>query len=69
MSRDFTDDIDDCSEAIVGHTNWGFADSTLHKTVESIMSKRNGDSPKSDRIEYVVIFYKDEMEDEPHDEV
>ena len=69
MGRDFTDDIDDCSEAIVGHTNWGFADSTLHKTVESIMSKRNGDSPKSDRIEYVVIFYKDEMEDEPHDEV
>tara|TARA_R110000782_G_scaffold255856_1_gene344731 strand:- start:184 stop:393 length:210 start_codon:yes stop_codon:yes gene_type:complete len=69
MSRDFTDDIDDCSEAIVGHTNWGFADSTLHKTVESIMSKRNGDSPKSDRIEYVVIFYKDEMEDEPYDEV
>ena len=69
MSRDFTDDIDDCCEAIVGHTNWGFADSDLHKTVESIMSKRNGDSPKSDRIKYVVIFYKDEMEDEPYDEV
>ena len=42
MSRDFTDDIDDCSEAIVGHTNWGFADSTLHKTVESIMSIMRG---------------------------
>ena len=64
MGRDFTDDIDDCCEAIVGHRNWGFADSDLHKTVETIMSKRNGDSPKSNRIEYVVIFYKEKHEEE-----
>tara|TARA_R110002110_G_scaffold284279_3_gene498364 strand:+ start:1591 stop:1791 length:201 start_codon:yes stop_codon:yes gene_type:complete len=64
MSRDFTDDIDDCCDAILGHTNWGFADIVLHKTVETIMSKRYGDSPKSDRIEYVVIFYKEPQENE-----
>ena len=64
MGRDFTDDIDDCCEAILGHRNWGFADSTLHKTVENTMSKRNGDSPKSNRIEYVVIFYKEKHEEE-----
>ena len=28
------------------------------------MSKRNGDSPKSNRIEYVVIFYKEKHEEE-----
>jgi len=64
MGRDFTDDIDDCCEAILGHRNWGFADSKLHKTVETTMSKRNGDSPKSDRIEHVIIFYKDPQEEE-----
>jgi len=68
MSRDFTDDIDDCCEAILGHTNWGFADSKLHKTVETIMSKRNGDSPNSDRIAHVVIFYNDPQEDEDYEE-
>jgi len=62
MGRDFTDDIDECCEAILGHTNWGFADSKLHAKVETIMSKRNGDSPKSDRIAHVVIFYN-----EPHE--
>ena len=30
--------------------------------IETIMSKRNGDSPKSDRIAHVVIFYN-----EPHE--
>jgi len=25
MGRDFTDDIDECCEAIVGHRNWAFA--------------------------------------------
>jgi len=69
MSRDFTDDIDECCEAILGHTNWGFADSKLHKTVETIMSKRNGDSPNSDRIAHVVIFYNDPHEgDEDYEE-
>ena len=63
MGRDFTDDIDDCCEKTLGHRNWGFADSTLHKTVETIMSNRNGDSPKSDRIEHVVIFYKEPQEE------
>jgi len=68
MSRDFTDDIDDCCEAILGHRNWGFADSKLHAKVESIMSKRNGDSPNSDRIAHVVIFYNDPQEDENYEE-
>jgi hypothetical protein len=60
VSRDFTDDIDDCCNAIVGHTNWEFADKPL---VEKIMSKRNGDHPNSDRIKCVVIFYNEEHED------
>jgi len=69
MGRDFTDDIDECCEAILGHTNWGFADSKLHAKVETIMSKRNGDSPNSDRIAHVVIFYNDPHEgDEDYEE-
>lgn len=66
MGRDFTDDIDDCSEAIVGHTNWVFADKSDY---EKIMSQRNGDHPNSDRIHSIVVFYNDEMEDEPYDGV
>ena len=66
MGRDFTDDIDDCSEAIVGHTNWAYADKSDY---EKIMSQRNGDHPNSDRIHSIVVFYNDEMEDEPYDGV
>ena len=60
MGYDFTDSIDECCEAIVGHTNWGFADKSDY---EKIMSRRNGDHPNSDRIHSIVIFYNDE-EDE-----
>ena len=61
MSRDITDNIDDLCEEAVGHRNWEFADSDLHKTVETIMSKRNSDSG---RIEHIVIFYKEPYEEE-----
>jgi hypothetical protein len=57
MGYDFTDSIDECCEAIVGHRNWGFADKADY---EKIMSRRNGDSPRSDRIHSIVVFYNDE---------
>ena len=38
MSRDFTDDIDDCCNAIVGHTNWAFADKPLVEKIIFIVS-------------------------------
>tara|TARA_R110001606_G_scaffold2569_1_gene11188 strand:+ start:214 stop:390 length:177 start_codon:yes stop_codon:yes gene_type:complete len=53
MGRDFTDDIDDCCEAIVGHTNWGFVDTELNK------------DPK---VKCVVVFYKEPDEDEDEEE-
>jgi len=47
MSRDFTDDIDDCCEAILGHTNWGFLSTKdLNKTLEG------------EEVAHIVIFYK-----------
>tara|TARA_R110001606_G_scaffold306128_3_gene453353 strand:- start:267 stop:566 length:300 start_codon:yes stop_codon:yes gene_type:complete len=61
MGYDFTDSIDECCEAIVGHTNWGFADKSDY---EKIMSRRNGDHPNSDRIHSIVIFYNDEEDEE-----
>jgi len=51
MGRDFTDDIDDCCEAMLGHTNWGFMDTELDKDVTHKLRK----DPK---IKYVVVFYK-----------
>jgi len=56
MGRDFTDDIDDCCEAMLGHTNWGFMDTELDKDVTYKLRK----DPK---IKYVVVFYKDSYED------
>jgi len=49
MSRDFTDDIDDFCEAMLGHTNWGFVDTELNE------------DPK---VKWVVVFYKEPCEEE-----
>jgi len=39
MGRDFTDDIDECCEAILGHTNWGFADSNSMQKLKLLCQK------------------------------
>jgi hypothetical protein len=57
MGRDFTDDIDDCCQAIVGHTNWGFSDTELDKDVAHRLRK----DPK---IRCVVVFYKEPCEED-----
>tara|TARA_R110000823_G_scaffold301964_1_gene423052 strand:- start:44 stop:244 length:201 start_codon:yes stop_codon:yes gene_type:complete len=56
----YADAIDYCCKDMTGHNNWAYADKKL---VETIMSKRNGDHPRSDRIHSVVIFYNDEIEE------
>ena len=51
------------SDHISGIASITLAAQASYKTVETIMSNRNGDSPKSDRIEHVVIFYKEPQEE------
>ena len=61
MSRYNSDAIDECCEEVTGHTNWSYADKSDY---EKIMSRRNGDSPHSDRIHSIVVFYNDEEMDD-----
>lgn len=57
MSRDSSDYLDDACEEMLGHTNWAYADKSDY---EKITSTRNGDSPHSDRIHSIVVFYNEE---------
>ena len=54
MSRDFTDDIDDCCEAILGHTNWGFL-STQDLNKERYIRHM---TLEGEEVAHIVVFYK-----------
>ena len=59
MSRDFTDDIDDCCEAIVGHKNWAFAQTqSPHQMIEY---------RKTNAIAHTVIFFNNDVSHEEKD--
>ena len=55
MSRDFTDDIDECCKAIVGHTNWAFAQT---QSPDQMIEYR-----KTNAIAHNVIFFNKPAED------
>ena len=55
MSRDFTDDIDECCKAIVGHTNWAFAQT---QSPDQMIEYR-----KTNAIAHTVIFFNKPAED------
>jgi|TARA_R110000803_G_scaffold62058_1_gene122237 hypothetical protein len=55
MGRDFTDDIDECCEAIVGHRNWAFAQT---QSPGQMVEYR-----KTNAIAHTVIFFNDPAED------
>jgi len=60
MGRDFTDDIDECCEAIVGHRNWAFAQTqSPNQMVEY---------KKTDAIAHTVIFFNEPAVDEEEEE-
>ena len=56
MSRDITDDIDDCCKAIVGHTNWAFAQT---QSPFQMIEYRN-----TNAIAHTVIFFNNALTDE-----
>ena len=60
MSRYNSDAIDDACEQNLGHTNWRYADT---QDLEKIIAERKGDVPKGEEIDCIVIFYKNDMED------
>jgi hypothetical protein len=60
MTKYDSDTIDQACEEIVGHTNWKYADT---QDLENIIAERKGDVPKGEEIEHIVIFYKNEEED------
>ena len=55
MGRDFTDDIDECCEAIVGHRNWAFAQT---QSPGQMVEYR-----KTNAIAHTVIFFNEPAED------
>ena len=55
MSRDFTDDIDECCKAIVGHTNWAFAQT---QSPDQMIEYR-----KTNAIAHNVIFFNEPAKD------
>ncbi len=54
MALDVTDHIDEACLGYLGHTNWGFADSSTLKRI-----KANNEQ----EVEMVVVFYKQEEKD------
>ena len=60
MSRYDSDVIDDACEQNLGHTNWRYADT---QDLEKIIAERKGDVPKGEEIDCIVIFYKNDVED------
>ncbi len=60
MSRYNSDAIDDACEQNLGHTNWRYADT---QDLEKIIAEREGDVPKGEEIDCIVIFYKNDVED------
>ncbi len=60
MSRYNSDAIDDACEQNLGHTNWSYADT---QDLEKIIAERKGDVPKGEEIDCIVIFYKNDVED------
>ena len=60
MSRFYSDAIDEACEEILGHTNWKYADT---QDLEEIIAERKGDVPKGEEIDCIVIFYKNEKEE------
>ena len=61
MAKYDSDALDQACEEIVGHTNWKYADT---QDLENIIAERKGDVPKGEAIEHIVIFYKNDEEDE-----
>ena len=57
MSRDFTDDIDECCEAILGHNNWGFL---YTPDIENYGRKIKNNPTKGVEIAHIVVFYKNQ---------
>ena len=60
MSRYNSDAIDDACEQNLGYTNWSYADT---QDLEKIIAERKGDVPKGEEIDCIVIFYKNDVED------
>ncbi len=60
MAKYDSDALDQACEEIVGHTNWKYADT---QDLENIIAERKGDVPKGEKIEHIVIFYKNDEED------
>lgn len=60
MSRYNSDAIDDACEQNLGHTNWRYADT---QDLEKIIAERKDDVPKGEEIDCIVIFYKNDVED------
>lgn len=56
MSKYDSDAIDECCDQMLGHTNWSYADTG---DLENIISERNGEIPKGQKIEHIVVFYKE----------
>ena len=65
MGRFHSDAIDEACEENLGHTHWKYADT---QDLENIIAERNGDIPKGADIDHIVIFYKNE-EEENEDEI
>ena len=60
MTKYDSDAIDEACEEILGHTNWKYADT---QDLEEIIAERKGDVPKGEEIDHIVIFYKNEKEE------
>ena len=60
MTKYDSDAIDEACEEILGHTNWKYADT---QDLEKIIAERKGDVPKGEEIDHIVIFYKNEKEE------
>lgn len=60
MSRYNSDAIDDACEQNLGHTNWRYAET---QDLEKIIAERKGDVLKGEEIDCIVIFYKNDVED------
>lgn len=60
MPRYQSDILDEACKQMHGHTNWAYADS---QDLENIIAERKGDVPRGEKIEDIVIFYKNDKED------